>query len=253
MIQPQPRLPPGYRLVCYESIDSTNEEAKRLARDGAAAMTVVWALEQTAGRGRRGRPWISPRGNFYASLILCPECPASRATQLGFVAALAVGEALGAMLSMIGGLSYKWPNDVLVNGRKIAGILLESEMTAPETLTFLVAGVGINLLNSPPDTGYPATSVSEEGFGEIAPAAMLEAFAHRFRFWETRWREDGFAPVRAAWLAGATSRGGPIRVRLETATLQGRFLDIDEQGALLLEFAGKQQRISAGEVFPANR
>jgi BirA family biotin operon repressor/biotin-[acetyl-CoA-carboxylase] ligase len=253
MIQPQPRLPSDYRLVCCDSIGSTNDEAKHLARDGAAEGTLVWALEQTAGRGRRGRAWVSPRGNLHASLILRPDCPAWCGAQLGFVAALAVGEALGAMLPLLDGLSYKWPNDILVNGCKIAGILLESEMTALDKLAFLVVGVGVNLIASPQGTEYPATSVAAEGLGAVAPATMLEEFCRHFQSWDRRWRDDGFAPVRAAWLADASSRGEPIRIRLEAATLRGRFLDIDQQGALLLESAGEHRRISAGEVFPANR
>ncbi len=253
MIRLQPTLPPGYRLVCNDSVGSTNDEAKRLAREGATEGTFVWALEQTAGRGRRGRTWVSPRGNLYASLILRPDCPAHQAAQLGFVAALAIGDALGAMLPRLGGLAYKWPNDVLVNGRKIAGILLESEMTALDKLTFLVVGIGVNLQASPRGTEFPATSAAEESLGEIAPAAMLEAFSGHFETWKKRWQTDGFARVRAAWLAAATFRGEPIRVRLETATLHGRFLDIDEQGALLLDAGGEHRRISGGEIFPANR
>lgn len=253
MIRLPPTLPAGYRLVCYDSVGSTNDEAKHLARDGAAEGTLVWALEQTAGRGRRGRAWVSPRGNLYASLILRPDCPAHRAAQLGFVAALAVGETLGTMLPLLKCLSYKWPNDVLVSGRKIAGILLESEMTALDKLPFVVVGVGVNLTASPQGAEFPATSVAEERLGEITPAAMLEEFSGHFQSWKGRWQTDGFAPVRDAWLAAATPRGEPIRVRLEAATLHGLFLDIDEQGALLLEAEGEHRRISVGEVFPANR
>lgn len=240
-------LPPGYRLVCYDSLGSTNDEAKRLAREGAKAGTIVWAREQTAGRGRLGHVWVSPPGNLYASLILRPDCPPRRAAQLGFVAALAVGNALGALL--LGELSYKWPNDVLVNGRKIAGILLESEMTKPNELAFLIIGVGINLASSPRLAEYPATSVSEESLGEVRSAAMLEEFCRHFHSWEKLWSEKGFAPIRAAWLAHAASHRELIRVRLSTRTLYGRFLDIDDLGALLLEDLGEQHRISAGEVF----
>jgi BirA family transcriptional regulator, biotin operon repressor / biotin---[acetyl-CoA-carboxylase] ligase len=248
----QAKLPPGYRLVYYDAVGSTNDEAKRLARDGAPGQTCVWALEQTAGRGRRGHLWVSPRGNLYASLILRPDCPPHQAAQLGFVAALAIGGALGALLSDPAGLSYKWPNDVLVSGRKIAGILLESEMSALDKLPFLIVGVGINLVACPQLTEYPATSLSREGLGEISPATMLGEFCAQFASFEKRWREEGFVPVRAAWLAHAGSRGELIRVRLEAADLYGRFLDIDEQGTLLLECAGERRRISAGEVFPAN-
>src|SRR5215469_6797382 len=144
----QPRLPPGFRLFFYDSIASTNDEAKQLARDGAPAGTLVWALEQTAGRGRRGHAWVSPQGNLYASLILRPDCAAGRAAQLGFVAALAAGYTLGVVSAMFQGLSYKWPNDVLVNGRKIAGILLESELGEGEIPKFVILGIGINLASS---------------------------------------------------------------------------------------------------------
>ena len=250
----QPNLPQGYRLVSFDSIGSTNDEAKRLALDGASEGTLVWAREQTAGRGRRGRVWVSPRGNLYTSLILRPDCLVSQAVQLGFVAALAVGGALQAILPRLEPLAYKWPNDVLINGRKIAGVLLESEVTAANGLTFLVIGVGVNLIASPRDMEFPATSVVEDGWGAILPEVMLESFAHHFQSWSNRWRLEGFAPARAAWLAtAATSPGELIRVRLESTALEGRFLDLDESGALLLDSAGEHRYISAGEIFPANR
>jgi len=253
MTPPQPRLPTGYRLIAYDSIDSTNDEAKRLARKGAAEGTLLWALEQTAGRGRRGRVWVSPPGNFYSSLILRPDCPVSRAAQLGFVTALAIGDALGAICPGRG-LSYKWPNDILINGRKVAGVLVESEMIGHLRPSFVVVGVGVNLAAAPHGTEFPATSILEEGWGTFPPMLILEEFAEHFRSWRMRWQMEGFAPVRAAWLAAtAVSPGEPIRVRLETASLHGRFLDIDAEGALLLEAAGERRHVTAGEVFPANR
>jgi BirA family transcriptional regulator, biotin operon repressor / biotin---[acetyl-CoA-carboxylase] ligase len=247
----KPMLPPGYRVVCFDVIGSTNDEAKHLARGGAEEGTIVWALKQTAGRGRRGRPWISPRGNLYASLILRPDCAATRAAQLGFVAALAVGCALKTTVPELEGLSYKWPNDVLVDGRKIAGILLEAETGEGEALAHLVVGVGINLASCPPDAGFPATSLAEAGRGEVSPAAVLGELAGAFRSWLTRWRENGFEPVRSAWLARTMPQGAPIRARSGGAILHGRFLDIDEQGALVLETGGERRRIAAGEIFPA--
>jgi BirA family transcriptional regulator, biotin operon repressor / biotin---[acetyl-CoA-carboxylase] ligase len=252
MTRPQPRLPPGYRLIAYDSIGSTNDEAKRLAREGAAEGTVLWALEQSAGHGRRGRVWISPRGNLYLSLILRHDCPAGSAAQLGFVAALAVGDALRAILPRSERLAYKWPNDVLIDGRKIAGVLLESETVAPEKLGFVVVGVGVNLTASPQGTEFPSSSILEEGFGEVMPEVMLEEFTAHFRSWNARWRAEGFAPVRASWLAAAAiARGEPIRVRLDALGLCGRFLDIDHEGNLLLDCAGECRRIAAGDVFPA--
>jgi BirA family biotin operon repressor/biotin-[acetyl-CoA-carboxylase] ligase len=253
MTPAQPRLSGAYRLVLYDTVGSTNDEAKRLAHAGAEEGTLVWALEQTVGRGRRGRSWASPPGNLYASLILRPPCPVDRAAQLGFVAALAVGDTLGSICERLDGLSYKWPNDVLLRGRKIAGILLESELGEGEAPGFVVIGVGINLVSSPRDAAFPATSIAEEDLGTVSPGVAIEAFARHFQAWAEHWRGEGFAPVRAAWRAYAAALGESIQVHLEPATLHGRFLDIDQHGALLLESAGEIRHISAGEIFPASR
>ncbi len=247
-----PRLPAAYRLISFDTVGSTNDEAKRLARAGAEAGALVWAREQSAGRGRRGRRWVSPPGNLYLSLVLRPACPASRAAQLGFVAALAVGDMLSTLDRLLyNRLLYKWPNDVLVAGRKIAGILLESEMGSSGALAFLVVGVGVNLASAPEDAELPATSVVAETGIAPGPVASLEAFARHFEHWSERWRRDGFAPVRSAWRERAMGLGEPIRVRLDNLTLAGRLIDIDDEGALLLETGGERRRIAAGEVFPA--
>jgi BirA family transcriptional regulator, biotin operon repressor / biotin---[acetyl-CoA-carboxylase] ligase len=251
VIRPHPLLPAGYRLVSRETVGSTNDEAKSLARSGAQEGTLVWAREQTAGRGRRGREWVSPRGNLYFSLVLRPTCRLDRAAQIGFVTALAVADGLAALVPGLRGLACKWPNDVLVGGCKIAGILLESEMGDGGDLAFLVVGVGINLVSAPVDGEFPATSIAGEGHRPPAPAAMLEAFVGHFEGWRRQWQEQGFAPVRAAWRVRVTALGDPIRVRLEGATLHGRFADIDEQGVLLLDTPDGRRHISAGDVFPA--
>lgn len=248
----KPRLPAGYRLLCYPTLGSSNDEAKRLARAGAAEGTLVWALQQTSGRGRRGRSWLSPPGNLYTSLVLRPAAPAGEAAQLGFAAALAVGEALGALCPRLAGLAYKWPNDVLIGGRKIAGLLLESEMGAGQAPAFLILGVGVNLISEPSDTEFPATSVAAECEAAPSPRALLEAFAGRFQSWLQRWRLEGFAPIRAAWLEHAFSLGDTIRVHLEGASLHGRFADIDQRGTLLLETGEGMRHIAAAEVFPAS-
>jgi BirA family transcriptional regulator, biotin operon repressor / biotin---[acetyl-CoA-carboxylase] ligase len=246
-----PRLPDGYRLVSRDTVGSTNDEATRLARSGAEQGTLVWALEQTAGRGRRGREWVSPRGNLYASLVLRPVCQLEHAAQLGFVAALAVGDALAALVPGLREPALKWPNDVLVGGRKIAGVLLESEIGENARLAFLIVGVGINLVSAPTDAEFPATSILGEGHRPPEPVAMLDSFVPHFDSWARCWRVEGFAPVRSAWRARARGLGEPIRVRLETMTLHGRFADIDHQGALLLDTPDGRRRISAGDVFPA--
>jgi BirA family biotin operon repressor/biotin-[acetyl-CoA-carboxylase] ligase len=251
MTEAAPTLPAGFRLHHFETLGSTNDEAKALARAGAPEGTLVWAGEQTAGRGRRGRTWLSPPGNLYLSLVLRPEGAPVRAAQLGFVTALGLGDALALLAGPAFKLRYKWPNDILVNGRKLAGILLESENAASDRVDFVVAGIGVNIAAAPEDVEFPATSLAAEGVAGITPAVLLGGFVRHFDIWARRWREAGFAPVRAAWLARASGLGERVRVRLERGTLFGRFLDLDADGALVLEGEGGRRRIAAGEVFPA--
>jgi BirA family transcriptional regulator, biotin operon repressor / biotin---[acetyl-CoA-carboxylase] ligase len=243
-------LPCPFRLIAHETIGSTNDELKRLARDGASEGLIVSAALQTAGRGRRGRAWVSPPGNLYSSTLLRPQCRAATAAQLGFVAALGAAGAIGELAPAIS-LRCKWPNDLLANGKKVSGILLETEMVTGDKPDFVVLGVGVNLASSPRDTPYPATSLAEEGAPGIAPAAMIAAFIRRFAEWLALWREAGFGPIREAWLARAIGLGEAIQVRLERDTLDGRFLDLDQDGALMLGLPGGSRRITAGEIFPA--
>jgi BirA family biotin operon repressor/biotin-[acetyl-CoA-carboxylase] ligase len=246
-----PSLPEGFLLHRYDTVGSTNDEARQLAREGASEGTLVWAAAQSAGRGRRGHLWLSPPGNLYLSMVLRPEAPPANAPQLGFVAALALGDALEQLAGPGLQLRYKWPNDLLANGSKLAGILLESEMAAGGGLDFVILGIGVNLVSAPRGLEYPATSLADQGVSGIAPAALLEALTAHFVLWAGRWREEGFAPVRAGWLRRAGGIGQAIRVRLEKLTLDGRFLDLDHDGALVLEGNDGRRRIAAGEVFPA--
>lgn len=247
-----PVLPEGYRLVRYDSIGSTNDEAKALAHAGAAEGTLVWAGEQTAGRGRRGRLWLSPPGNLYVSLIMRPAAAPAHAAQLGFVAALALAQGIGTLCGPALDIGCKWPNDLLAAGRKLAGILLESEISDSNMTDFVVIGAGVNLTSRPDDVEYPATSLVEQGFPEINPEQVLSAYVRRFAVWARVWRTRGFSPIREAWLARAAGLGQDIRVRLERATLFGRFLDLDEDGSLVIDTAEGRRRIAAGEVFPVS-
>lgn len=245
-----PELPAFYRLLAYEQIDSTNEEAKRLAAAGAPAGTLVWAGEQLAGRGRRGRGWASPPGNLYVSLLLRPACPPAQACQLNFVAAVALAEAVSALLPAGAGVALKWPNDVLVGGAKVSGILLEASAALDRSIDWLVIGAGVNIASHPSDTPYPATSLQREGAADVTAADILRTFAERFLAWYETWRARGFPPVRARWLTSARGLGEPIEVRLERETLQGSFGDLDESGALMLDMTdGTRRQITTGDLF----
>ncbi len=246
-----PRLPPAYRLVALDSVGSTNDEARRLAAEGAEDGTLVWAREQSGGRGRRGRRWESPRGNLYVSLVLRPQCSLADAAQLGFVAALGIGDAIGSVAPPLIEVTYKWPNDVLVNGRKAAGILLESQGTVGSACDWLVLGLGVNLASFPEGTEFPATSLRFEGCPpEVTEVALLESFGKHFLTWVNRWLGEGFAPIRKAWCNHAHGLGEATRVRLAREELAGVLKDLDETGALILgQDGGGERRVTAGEVF----
>ena len=256
-------LPGPFRQLLYDSIDSTNEEAKRLgavasankgpsSRQGEAGeITVIRAKEQTAGKGRRGRSWVSKPGNLYCSLLLRPDVPAAAAMQLGFVTANSVAESVAAVLPSGTFVTCKWPNDVLVEGRKVAGIMLESSAAGDAGIDWLVIGVGINIRHHPSQTRFPATSLASEGAGNVTVAGLLELLCQRFLAGLATWRNLGFAPIRGAWLRRAESLGGQLKVRLERETLHGIFKGLDADGALILNQDGRERRITAGDVFPA--
>ena len=240
--------PLGYARLHFETIDSTNAEARRRAAAGQREPVWISADTQTAGRGRRGRTWVSPKGNIAATLLIAPGRPLAACAQLSFVAALAASDAL-ARMAPSAEFKVKWPNDVLANGRKIAGILLESASagSAPE---WLAIGIGINLATHPPDTEFPATSLA--ALGQCPPAAgtALSELAAAFAKWYDIWAAQGFAPIRDAWLARAAFLGRRIRARLEREEAHGVFEGIDETGALILrETADRVRTILAGEVF----
>ena len=245
-----PRLPPGYTLIALDAVGSTNDEARARARLGAADGTIVWARSQTAGRGRRGRAWASPAGNLYVSLLLRPSGPPATVAQLGFVAALALADTLQ-QAAPLAATTLKWPNDVLLGGRKLAGILLESEGARRDGVDALILGLGVNLAAHPADAEFPATDLRAEG-ATLAAEAALESFVAAFDRWRQRWVSEGFAPARAAWRARAHGLGQPIRVRLADATLEGIFADLDAEGFLLLDTRDGRRRVSAGDVFFAS-
>tara|TARA_R110000868_G_scaffold56953_2_gene176318 strand:+ start:2427 stop:3179 length:753 start_codon:yes stop_codon:yes gene_type:complete len=236
------------RIEWLETTGSTNAEARDRAVAGERGPLWVAAQRQTAGRGRRGRAWDSLDGNLFASGLYTVDCPPGKAAQLSFVAALAVAAVCDAALGDTTRTRLKWPNDVLVDGRKIAGILLESG-AAPGGGLWLAIGIGINLVAAPAQSERPATSLSEAGttwMREDALALLALVFDAEYQLW----RQNGFGLVRDRWLARAHGLGQRCVVRLAQETLDGQFGDLGPDGALRLDLAsGGHRYISAGEVF----
>jgi BirA family biotin operon repressor/biotin-[acetyl-CoA-carboxylase] ligase len=242
-------LPPGYDLRAFDEVGSTNDEAKRLAEDGAAAGLVVTAQTQSRGRGRHGRRWSSPPGNLYATVLLRPDCPVAASAALSLVSGLALAETLGALGPEHLELRLKWPNDVLIGAAKVAGILLETAAGADGRTAWVIVGTGVNIASAPTGTTLPATSLAAAGFGAITPQAVLEAYLEHLAHWYGRWRQEGFEPVRSAWLSRGFGVGRTIRLRLARGELSGRFVDLTAAGMLLLEEAdGRRREVAAGDV-----
>lgn len=239
----KPHLPQGCALVALDSVGSTNDHAKELASNGASEGTIVWAKEQTAGRGRHGNAWTSLPGNLFMTLILRPQTPAALTGQLSFLAAVALARTLRPLLSEP--LTLKWPNDILIGGKKSAGILLETEAAGLRPVPWVVIGIGVNVTDAPEG----AASLRSLGI-EVSAGEVLESLAGRLMSLYAAWKKDGFAPIRAEWLESAGNLGGEINVRLPKETFSGTFLGIDDSGALQLKMPDNTRKtIASGEVF----
>lgn len=230
-----------------EEVGSTNDIARELAETGAPEGTLVTARRQRSGRGRRGNAWESIEGNVFLSLILRPDADPQEAAQLSFVAAVTVGDLVASHLPECT-IQLKWPNDVLCDGKKISGILLEAGPNDAAGLQWLIVGIGLNVAGKPASR-TDATSLRDEGDGTSGAENVIADFCERFLTWYRVWQEEGFETVRAAWLERAHGLAGPIRIRLQSGTVDAIFDGVDETGALLAQMAdGSSRRVTGGEV-----
>ena len=248
-----PGIPQGFRILFFEELDSTNDVARQQAQDGAAHGTVIFAKRQTVGRGRQGRQWESQEGNLFCSLVLYPDCHCAEAANLGFVAALAVRESLSLLSGQSVHPRLKWPNDVLIAGQKVSGLLLENFLQGAGKIGAVILGVGVNLCHAPSQTPYPATSLVAAGGGQVFPEQALAVFLTTFDQWYRCWKKDGFGSIRDHWLAQAQGRGQKIRVRLPHDEVVGIFEDLDESGALVLRAESGTRLIHSGDVFSVDK
>jgi BirA family transcriptional regulator, biotin operon repressor / biotin---[acetyl-CoA-carboxylase] ligase len=239
----------GIRLAAHDTLGSTNAEALACARAGARGPLWVTAARQTAGRGRRGNVWSSEPGNLHASLLLTDPAPAAHLPELCFVVALGVLDAaVEAVPAWRAQLKLKWPNDLLRDGAKFAGILIEAENVGG--LTAAAVGIGVNCAHHPDGLPYPATNLSAGG-AAVLPQTVFRALSRAMMRRLAQWnRGAGFAAIRAEWLTHAAGLGGDIVVRLPDRELAGRFEALDRMGRLMLRLpAGGLEAITVGEVF----
>lgn len=241
-----------FRLEQHDRVASTNDLARAAAERGEPEGLWILAREQTKGRGRQGRPWRSPPGNFHGSLLLRPDRPLAEVATLSLVAALAVAEAVEAVAEGRIRPRVKWPNDVLVGRAKLAGILPEAQGATDGRCAALVLGIGVNLAAHPEDLGRPATSLGALGGPVPSPEAFLATLEEPLEARLALWREGGFAALRGPWLARAAGLGEPVELESGGLVHRGRLADLGVDGSILLESpAGCLERFTAGELLLA--
>lgn len=244
--------PASTARVVLAEIDSTNAHAARRAPDMAGPEWIL-ALAQTQARGRRGRKWLNPGGNFSATYLTRPSDPLPRVALRSFVAALALFDTFVAVSGRPEGLALKWPNDVLLNGGKVAGILLESNGRGGK-IDYLAIGIGVNLVQAPdigdvePQALRPVSLLSETGV-RVSPEEFLDILAPAYERWEQQFLTMGFDPIRTAWLARAARLGDVITARTDKTAVTGTFQTVDAEGNLILSTAKGRVAIAAAEIY----
>lgn len=239
-----PRLGEIWRIERYESLPSTSDLCIARAREGEEEGLVVLAGRQSGGRGRAGRQWLSPPGNLALSLLLRPNTPLAEAGQWALLAGLALIEALLAVLPQAaGGLRLKWPNDVLLEGGKLAGILIDSAAGGDGSVAWLVLGFGANLAAAPALAERRTEALSRLA-SPPSPSALAEVLLERLDIW----RKESFAAVREAWLRHAHPPGTPLSLTLGARHVFGRFAGLSASGALLLDTGDGIESFPTGEV-----
>jgi BirA family transcriptional regulator, biotin operon repressor / biotin---[acetyl-CoA-carboxylase] ligase len=242
-----------YNLIIYEDIDSTNSEALRLAKAGVDGNFVIWAQNQTQGRGRNGRQWESVKNNLFTSILLSPDCKLESLSQLSFVTALAVHDAIASILKknkITAELNLKWPNDVLVNGSKIAGILLESINVKSFQRNYLVVGIGVNINTAPQIEGRSITCLKDILGQELEAGYVFNKVLAYFDLYYKKWQQEGFINIRKQWLKRAHNINNVITIDSGHNRVSGIFKDIDFNGAIRIKLAcGRIYSLHAGEVF----
>ncbi|MES2677764.1 MAG: biotin--[acetyl-CoA-carboxylase] ligase [Pseudomonadota bacterium] len=234
----------NFSIDHYPELISTNSLALELAKSYQINSNhIILADQQTNGRGRMDRNWVSPLGNLYFSLVLKTQKSATEISELSFLTAVALGLALDEFSEDNKKINYKWPNDILVDDKKVAGILLEKDAD------FVILGVGVNINSHPKNTNYPACNLEEQGFKVDDKIDLLKKFLDRFINLHQKWLDFGFTPIRNLWLEKAFNLNQEIAVNLPNQSLRGIFRNLDEKGNLVLEVNNQIRLIASGEVF----
>ncbi len=247
------RLPPVYELVVLDKADSALAQAARLAAEGADEGTLVWAKSQQEGLGRSGNYWMSGYRNLHCALILRPEESVVRCCQLSLVATICAAMSISDQAEPMAELRYRWPNDVLLNRGKVAGVTLRGMLGADGAVDWLVVGLNVNAFDHPGSKGFAAASMRGEGFEEHDRSRLLEVYSREFVSWANRWADEGFEPVRRAWLIRGNLTELEQCYRVGDETVRGKLIDLDGEGNLTLTVAdGPQQTIGLADYYASD-
>lgn len=245
------QLPPQFHLIKLGRVDSVMQEAARRARDGAEEGALIWATEQSGARTRRGLAWYAPPGNLHCALVLRPDFPNHRGGELAYVAALSAGSALAGLLTPMTGLRYRWPNDILINELRAGQILMAASGAKTNPYEWLIVGFMLNIEQHPPNPEPEEfNSVHASGAAEVTQEQVLEDLASYFLSWINRWAEDGFESIARQWQIRADGIGEEMTLCMGDQAVVGTFVEVDEQGRLVLGGAGQDsRRISVNDYF----
>lgn len=228
-------------------VTSTQDIIREMARQGKPEGTVVQAAQQTAGRGRHGRNWVSDRGNLFLSLLLKPSGEARHLGEMGLLVGVSLAETIRKYMRNPDVVSLKWPNDVMIEGAKCAGILVETELTPKNSMSWVGVGVGVNIVSAPRGLGVSIDKYAAKEFGLTSFRTAFLTFLDKHY---DLWKKEGFEPIKESWLKYAHKKGSRIRVRVSAQVIEGVFQGIDDNGSLLLTDSDLELRkITAGDVY----
>jgi BirA family biotin operon repressor/biotin-[acetyl-CoA-carboxylase] ligase len=235
-----------FDVKTFTALPSTQDYVKELAEEGFPEGLAIQCMQQIQGRGRHGKIWESPLGNMYMSVLLRPECDANIAGQISFVVAVAMSKAIDEFIAPEHTKTLKWPNDILINGKKCAGILLESELDEHGKVKWIALGTGVNIMVAP-EGAVTLNEIAKKDV-QVPVHPFRDRYLEHLGVWYKRWQEEGFDPIREEWMANAHGLGCLMKVNLPDRIFGGTFFGIDELGALDIETAEGMEKVYSGEI-----
>ena len=248
MIEALPDIPALYELITLDVTDSTRAHAERLARNGADEGTLVWAKAQQQGIGRSGRYWMSGNRNLHCAIVLRPEDDFETCCQLSLIATISAAMAISRQAEPLEEFRYRWPNDITLNQGKLAGITLSGQVSN-SIVEWMIVALNVNVFNHPKSKGLEAASMRGEGFQSFDRVQVLEAYTRELLSWLNRWSDEGFAPIRKAWLFKGHKVTEPVAINLGDTCIKGAFRNLSSNGAITLETESSTETITLADFF----